>query len=87
MNKKNNVRVKLAMIGTIAMIVIVLMIMGIRTVLVGYVYESPHVYPVRIDDTAVVRNTKYTTTWDGTRIVKVDGRDVEEDETVLILVS
>ena len=87
MNKKNSVRVKLAMIGTIAMIVIVLMIMGIRTVLVGHVYDFQHVYPVRIDDIAVVHDTKYATTWDGTRIVKVDGRDVEEDETVLILVN
>ncbi len=90
MNKKNSVRVKLAMIGTIAMIVIVLMIISIRTVLVGhaYEYESSHVYPVRIDDTAVVRDTnKYVTTWDGAHIIKIDGKNVEEDETVLILVS
>jgi len=88
MNKKNNVRVKLAMIGTIAMIVIVLMIIGIRTVLVGNVHESPHVYPVRIDDTVAVRDTnKYSTTWDGSRVIKIDGRNIEEGETVWILVS
>ena len=87
MNKKNSVRVKLAMIGTIGMIGIVLMIMGIHTVLVGHVYDFQHVYPVRIDDAVVVRDKEYTTTWDGTRIVKVDGRDVEDNETVLILVG
>lgn len=88
MNKKNSVRVKLAMIGTIAMIVIVLMIVSIRAVLVGNVHESPHVYPVRIDDTITVRDTnKYSTTWDGVHIIKIDGKNVEEGETVLILVS
>jgi hypothetical protein len=74
------------MIGTIAMIVIVLMIMGIHTILVGHVYEFKHVYPVRIDDAVVVRDNEYVTTWENTRIIKVDGRSVEEDETVLILV-
>lgn len=88
MNKKNNVRVKLAMIGTIAMIVIVLMIIGIRTVLVEHQYKSPHVYPVRIDDTVAVRDmNKYSTTWDGARVIKIDGKNIEEDETVWILVS
>lgn len=82
MNKKNSVRAKLAMIG------IVLMIISIRTVLVGQAYDSSHVYPVRIDDTVAVRDTnKYSTTWDGTHIIKIDGKNVEEGETVLILVS
>lgn len=87
MNKKNSVRVKLAMIGTIAMIVIVLMVISIHTVLVGHTHDFSHVYPVRIDDAVVVRDNEYVTTWENTRIIKVDGRSVEENETVLILVN
>lgn len=89
MTKKNEIRIKLA-ISVIIFIVTTLMTIAINfAVDETYVamYGNKHTYHVSIDDNNQVRDTKkYVTTWDGAKIVKIDGKDIEDGETVLILV-
>lgn len=88
MTKKNEIRIKLA-ISVIVFIVTTLMIVAINSV-INETYamsKIEHTYHVSIDDNNQVRDTKkYVTTWDGAKIVKIDGKDIEDGETVLILV-
>lgn len=88
MTKKNEIRIKLA-ISVIIFIVATLMAIAINSV-INETYamsKIEHTYHVSIDDNNQVRDTKkYATTWDGAKIVKIDGKDIEDGETVLILV-
>ena len=87
MTKKNEIRVKV-IIAIIIFLVTTLMTFAIDSVIdTNVMSTNNHVYHVAIDDNNQVRDTrKYATTWDGAKIIKVDGKYVEDGETVLILV-
>lgn len=88
MTKKNEIRIKFA-IAMIVFIITTLMTIAIDS-MIDETYamsKNNHTYHVSIDDNNQVRDTKkYAETWDGAKIVKIDGKDIEDGETVLILV-
>lgn len=88
MTKKNEIRIKFV-IAMIVFITTTLMTIAIDSMIdETYVMsKNNHTYHVFIDDNNQVRDTKkYAETWDGAKIVKIDGKDIEDGETVLILV-
>lgn len=88
MTKKNEIRIKFA-IAMIVFIITTLMTIAIDS-MIDETYamsKNNHTYHVSIDDNNRVCDTKkYAETWDGAKIVKIDGKDIEDGETVLILV-
>lgn len=86
MNNKREIVVKL-MLVLIAVIVIALFVTAVKTVIDDlYIEHHNIVYHTSIPVEPV--NTKqYSDTWDGGKIVEIDGRPIKDGETVKILVK